>query len=67
MIDRNLLKRAGWSDELLEAAERASAVVVDPVRVLDLGEQVREDVVAGSQRLELDPSRPAGSVHLHIR
>lgn len=65
-IDRNLLKRAGWSDELLEAAERASATVVDPVSAADVGALVRDDVITGSQRLELEPSSPAGFVYLRI-
>jgi hypothetical protein len=66
-MDRELLKRAGWSDELLDAAEWASALVVDPVHVVDVADQIREDVVAGAQTLELDPSRPAGAVCLRIR
>jgi hypothetical protein len=65
VIDRDLLKRAGWSDELVAAAEQAIASVIDPVLEVEL-DAFGQVAVAGSQRLELDRTVPAGDIHLHI-
>jgi hypothetical protein len=68
MIDPNLLKSIGWSDELIAAASDMAAAIGDPVAtpaVDVVSEIIVQGSASGSMRIDVS-GPPVAQAHLRV-